>query len=323
MKKKYKSYTAKKLKLPKRILFFAVCALIIFLFSIILGNHLQNKLETSEIDKTPIETSLPEEDIDISGGIKDGNAVHSDNNAEVKAAFLNITGNTEASDYKAEIDKLRFSGYNAVSFIVIRDNRLTYASAVAEEHSRLPASESVVSMEVLADALSYAKGLGLRASAVYTKSDDTILDSQIAGELATLGFSEIIIRGYENLLEKACGEITPCIDYLETIRGSAMGTAVSLSLSCDAYSYARNSYQIEKLFTYTEFLTIDFTTADEETVTKLCVDYSGSFSTYDLRPLIPGESSYADILTQNSINSYQYVSSIPTPADDTTTDEGL
>lgn len=319
MKRKYKSYTARKLKLPKRLLFFGVCAIIFFLFAIILGNRLQDKLENTDIDKNPIETS-----VDISDkneeGIRDGDAVHSDAYESTKAYCIKIARDTDVSKIKSEINSL-LGKYNAISLTIVENSRLTYASKVAEEHSRLDSSEAIASMEQLADIIAHAKMKGFAVSAIYEKSEDTLLDSEMAGELADLGFTEIIICGYENLLGKSGGEISSCLDYLRAIRDSAKGAAISLSLSHEAYSYARNSYQIEKLFTYTEFLSVNMTAVDSETFENFVSNYTGSFSAYSLRPIISGDSNYAELLASNNIATLQYATPIPPAAEDTTTAE--
>lgn len=319
-KKRYRNYTAKKYKLPKRILFFVICALVIFIFALILGNNLKNKMENADINREPIET-YNDAETQAPSGISDGDARHPEACANVKAGYLTLNSTMETADVKAEIDKIKSNGFNAVSFICVSEGKLTYASKAAEDYSRLPSSESVIPFEVLTDALSYAKQKGLRASAVYTKGTDATLDALICGELVSVGFDEIILGGFENLLSESGGAITPCIEYLKQIRRGAEGCNISLSLSPAAYSYARNSYQIEKLFTYAEFMTIDMTELDAAAAEELCRNIAGSFSIYMLRPLIKGEpNDIIAVLSGNSIVSAQYVSPIPEAIPETTPD---
>ncbi len=319
-KKRYRNYTAKKYKLPKRILFFAVCALVIFIFALILGNNLKTKMENADINREPIETK-DEAETAAPSGIENGDATHPDSCAGVKAGYLSIANAADAAEVRIAVDKLREDGFNAISFICISDNRLTYASKVTEDYSRLPASDSVISFELLSEAVSYSEQIGLRTSAIYTKGNDASLDKAICGELATMGFDEIIISGFEDLLSEDGGTITPCIEYLKKIRRSTEGCNISLALSPAAYTYARNSYQIEKLFTYAEFMTIDMTELDLAAATELCSNISGSFSTYMLRPLINGEAEdIAAMLSEKSISSVQYLSLIPEKEADTTPD---
>ncbi len=320
MRKRYRSYTAKKYKLPKRILFFAVCALIIFCFALMVGNNLKKRMENAPINREPVET----QDFDgdkFSNDIDNGNSTHPEKKATVKAGYIDLSNITDQKDIQRRIDALVQDGFNALSFASVENGKLTYASAAIEEYSRLPASNEIVSIQNLTDALAYAKAKNITTSAIFCKGSDSVLDAMICGELSQIGFDEIIISGFEDLLTENGGEITPCIAYIKNIRTSASASHISLSLSPSAYTYARNSYQIEKLFTYTEFLTIDMTTLDLENATELCSEISGSFSTYMLRPLIKGEA--ADIppmLREKGISAIHYTTPIPQaqPADTTT-----
>ncbi len=321
MKKRYRNYTAKKYKLPKRILFFVICALIIFILALMLGNHLKYKMESADIDRTPVET-YSEAETSAPIGIENGNAEHPDWVACVRAGYLDIVGAADTAAVRAAVDKLKADGFNAISFVCIKDGRFTFASKAVEEYSRLPASGTVVSFENLTEAVSYAKGKGMRTSALYEKGADEALDASVCAELASMGFDEIIICGYEELLSENGGEITPCIEYLKKIRIGAEGCAVSLSLSPAAYTYARNSYQIEKLFTYAEFMTIDMTGLELPDAENICGEIMGSFLTYMLRPVIEGEAEdIAKLLSDKSVLAVQYISSIPEPEPETTVPE--
>ncbi len=318
MKRRYRSYTAKKYKLPKRILFFAVCAIVIFCFALIVGNNLKKRMEEADINRDPIETEDLETP-DILDPSDKGDATHPESKTTVRAGHLNIHDLTEEDTLIDRIDSLKANGFNAISFAAIEDGKLTYASKVTEEYCRLPASESIISFEELTNALSHAKSKNMTTSAIFSIGNDDVLDAVICNELSEIGFDEIIISGFENLLTETGGETTQCIQYIKTIRTNAKDAHISLSLSPSAYTYARNSYHIEKLFSHTEFLTIDMTVLDAEGATELCTKIAGSFSTYMLRPLIKGEAQdIAAILKEKDIATIQYSSSIPEETEDTT-----
>jgi len=320
VKRKYRSYTAKKYKLPKRILFFAICALVIFCFALMVGNNLKKQMENADINREPIET----QDFDnsnVPGGIENGNAEHPKDKANIKAGYLDLRDLTDTDDFDDRVDALKKEGFNALSFRVLENGYLTYASKAIEDYSRLPASPEAISMETVASAVSYAQKRNMICSALFLKGNDSVLDAMLCAELSELGFDEIIICGFESLLTENGGEITPCIEYIKSIRASAPEAHISLSLAPSAYTYARNSYQIEKLFTYAEFLTIDMTNLDAEAAGKLCSDISGSFGAYALRPLVKGEA--ADIIVllgEKNIEAIQYTSPVPPPETDTETD---
>lgn len=318
MKRRYRSYTAKKYKLPKRILFFAVCAILIFCFALIVGNNLKKRMENADINRDPIETEDHNKS-DIPDDSDNGDAQHPEEKATVKAGYLDVSPVTDEENVlKKRIDALKKDGFNAISFPVFKDNKLTYASKATEEFSRLPASEAIISFEELTDALEYAKGKNMTTSAIFIKGTDEVLDSVICSELSEMGFDEIIISGFENMLTESGGETSACIRYLKAIRQNVTNAHVSLALKPSAYTYARNSYHIEKLFSYTEFLTIDMTELDVDGATELCTKIAGSFSAYMLRPLILGEAQdVAAILAEKETPAIQYVSSIPTIEEET------
>lgn len=311
--KMYRNYTAKKLKFPKRLLFFVICALIIFIAAILLGLNLKSRMENADIDRTPVETK-PVEDPDKDDGIAEGTAEHDSTLASVRAGYLELTGITEIDGAKKQISALRDDGYNCISYFVTKDGRLTYASAAAEEYSRLPASEAIVSFEMLTDAVAYAESLGMRTSAFYETGSLEELDLKIISELSGIGFDEIIISGFEDLLGEDGGEIASFVGHMAKVRECANGAAVSVCFSTDAYTYARNSYQIEKIFTYTEFLTIDIREMSSEETAALCESIAGSFQSYMLRPIVWGETDgIGEILAENGVNSVQYASPVPDP----------
>ncbi len=317
----YRNYTAKKLKLPKRILFFVICAVVIFIFAIILGNHLKSRMENAELDRTPVETTPPKE-TSVPDGIADGDAEHSQRSAEVKAGYLGLTGADDETAIKEKVDALKAEGFNAVSFISVADGKLCYASAAAEEYSRLPSSADIVSPLMLAEAVSYAEGQGMTSSVLLVKGQSEELDMAVAAELAEIGFDEIVISGFEDLLGEKGGGISSCIDYLRKLRATAEGVHISLRLSTDAFTYARNSYQIEKLFTYCEFLSLDITELEADAVAELANKITGSISAYMIRPFISGDKEgVAEAIEAEGGMSYQYVSARSVPdASDTETD---
>ncbi len=326
MKRRYRTYTAKKYKLPKRILFFGICAILIFCFALIVGNNLKKRMENADINKEPVETQ-DFDTPDMLDSSDKGNAEHPEEKAKVKAGYLDVDllfvpeddSEQKAITLKSIIDSLYAEGFNAVSFPVFENDKLTYASKATEDFSRLPASESIISFEELTDAIAYAKSKNMTTSAIFKKGNDDILDSLICSELSEIGFDEIILSGFENILTEKGGETAECIKYLKAIRSNVKDSHISLSLKPSAYTYARNSYHIEKLFSYTEFLTIDMTELDADSAGELCANIAGSFSTYMLRPLIKGEAQdIAKLLVEREITSVQYVSTIPEIEEDTT-----
>jgi hypothetical protein len=130
-----------------------------------------------------------------------------------------------------------------------------------------------------------------------------------------LGFDEVIIRGFEDILSEKGGDITKTVEYLEAVRKTA-DCDIAISLRPEAYSFARNSYHIEKLFTYTEFLAVDLTTSTFEEVSAFSDGFEGSFSAYSLRALILAEQSeVCETLKSAELNVCQYITEKP-PVED-------
>ena len=305
----YKSYTAKKLKLPRRIILFLVIAVLAFVFAIVLGNNLKKRLSEADINTDPVET-VDLENIEKEHNEKGGNARHE--TGKYSAGYLSVNGETNLAAAQAEVSGIRSKGFTAVSFIACDESGLRYASPAMSELSRLPASEKVAGFDVLRDAVSYAHSIGMRASAVFTKGDASV-DAIIMAELCEMGFDEIIIRGFEDILSEKGGDITNAVKYLETVRKSA-SCDIAVALMPQAYTFARNSYHIEKLFTYTEFLAVDLTGSSAEDVAALADGFEGSFSAYSLRALVTADQSdAAETLKTAELNVCQYLTtSAPT-----------
>lgn len=309
--KYYKSYTAKKLKLPRRIILFLVIAVLAFVFAIVLGNNLKKRLSETDINTEPVET-VDLENIEKEHNEKSGNAVHE--TGKYSAGYIHMDGETDVPAAQAAISKIRSEGFTSFSFIACNEEGLRYASPAMSALSRLPASEKIAGFETLKGAVSYAHSMGMRASAVFTRGDVKV-DALIMNELCQMGFDEIIIRGFEDILSENGGDITKAVEYLEVVRKSA-DCDIAVSLMPQAYTFARNSYHIEKLFTYTEFLAVDLTKSTVEEVAALADGFEGSFSAYSLRALILAEQSdvYETLKTAEQ-NVCQYITMVPPKAD--------
>ncbi len=311
--KYYKSYTAKKLKLPRRILFFIIVAAVIFVFSVILGNNLKKRLADTDINTDPVET-VDLENIKKEQNESGGNAVHE--TGKYCAGYLALDGEDDTASANSAVSKLKGEGYTAVAFAVTDESGLRYASPAMTELSRLPASEKIVGFDVLSGAISYGKSIGMRTSAVFAKSGGES-DFLIINELCKMGFDEIIICGFEDSLGENGGDITEAVAYLERVCQVA-DCEIALALKPQAYTFARNSYHIEKLFTYTEFLAVDLTLSTAEDAAALADGFAGSFSAYSLRALITAEQTdVAESLDSAELRVYQYVTQAPEQNGDT------
>lgn len=312
--KRYRTYTAKKFKIWKRVIFFAVVALIIFLLSMVLGNHLKKKVENADYDKTKVEeTTAPVKDERPS---KDDapSVEHDETLGKVKAGYLDLSGVKDTEAVGAVISGIKGLGYDSFSFVLTDgEGALTYASPSVEEASRLPSSESLVSMAVLYEAVKSARSIGLRTSCVITASE-SLSDDLVFSELGELGFDEIIVRGFEEYTELDNDRVEEIRSYVNRIRASA-GSEINVGVcfSEEFYRSARNAPYIEKVYAFSNFLSIDMTTANEESAAGVAADLSGSFSLYLLRPILSGidagkAGAVRAALENGGVSSVQYIS---------------
>ena len=169
--KKYRTYTAKKYKIVRKIIFFAIVAVAIFGATVIWGNILKNKIENTEVPPPlDVETTAPEENKDEQKG--EAGVSHDEALSKVKAGCLDLSLMTDIQSARGAVDALKAGGYNCVSFNVTdKEGKLTYASPGVVQDSRLPAKETLISYEVLKATSEYAKGLSMRLSCVIVASE--------------------------------------------------------------------------------------------------------------------------------------------------------
>ncbi len=324
--KRYRTYTAKKYKLVKRIIFFVIVALVIFGLTVLLGNHLKNKLEsveTAEPFDFDTTESVPKEDKTE----KEESVPHDAALAAVMAGYLDLRGAKDEADAIAAVEAVKAGGYNAVCFVVTDDDgNITYASPAVVAQSRLPASGDLIPYELLRVAANTAKGSGMRLSCVMTASE-SLSDEIVAAELASLGFEEVIIRGFEDYVQLSNEYVSNINEYVNKIRkatGEAM--AVSVSFAPDFFKLAQNAPYIEKIYANTEFLAIDLYGCTADAAATVAQSLQGSFSAYLLRPLLDGTdteivTAVKEALVAADVGSMEYISAPEKVSDDTTKTE--
>lgn len=289
--KRYRSYTAKKLKLPRRIIFFCAVAVIIIIFTVILGNNLKKKLAEAPIDTSEVLTTtdvsqnkpVPEDD-------KVESVEHDKALSGVVAGYLDLSDVTEVEKAEHAVEVLSGSGYNCASYTVTDgEGRLTYASPAVESASRLPASADIVPYDILAAAVNAAKAKGIRLSAVIEASE-SLSDTVVIKELSALGFDEIIIRGFEEYVQLDNEAVKSITEYVGKAREAAAGAAVfGVSFDSEFFKVAQNAPYIEKLYNEIEFFAIDLFEKSTDETALLAEELQGSFSAYLLRPLLSGD----------------------------------
>lgn len=309
--KYYKSYTAKKFKMPRRIVFFALIAVLIFVAAVITGNILKRRVDNNDIDTTPV--TEPVTDTSKNEGGEEESVTHDTVLSGVNAAFLDLSTAKDAQGARAAVRKVYDGGYNAVLFKAYDDAvMLKYASPAAQSASGITASDALVPYSVLREAAGAAYSYGLRCVAAVHK--DIKLLPEVAYELADAGFDEILLLGFEgveSLSTNSTDEIVQCISSLR--KGSV---CVGVCLGADIYLGAQNSPYIEKLYKKAEYLAIDMTGFGADSAADMAKKIQGSFSAYMLRPVLDGSNAEGAAavkaaLTSSGVSSCAYISAPP------------
>lgn len=310
--KHYKSYTAKKFKLPRRIIFFTVIAVLIFAAAVITGNILKRKVDNNDINTAPV-TEPVSDTLKQEGGDGEKSVDHDASLAQVNAAYLDLFAAKDAEGARQAVRKAYDDGYNAVLINVYgEDMMLKYASPAAQSASGITASDTLVPYTVLQEAVGAADSYGMKCVAAVNKDGKML--PEVSSELADAGFDEILVRGFEGLealSADSVSEISKCIS--DVRKGSV---SVGVSLSADIYLAAQNSPYIEKLYLRAEYLAIDMTDFGAEAAAETSAKLQGSFAAYMLRPVLDGSnaetaSAVKAALSANGVNSAACISAPP------------
>ena len=309
----YRSGTKKKSKkkLILRILFVIACVLVLTALAVLLGRHLNEKAKHAE--------TLPffESDTDVGSDVTaelfpDGIPSNTDvSELEVFAADVDITSGTD-KEICAAIDLLS-DKYNTVSVRITRDGKLVYTSrALMASIGMTPDNSSETTddkgssdtFDCLKAAAQMSHAEGKRLSAVYTAGDGVLGDGDeavvamskeklIVGELADLGFDEIIIDGLADDSDEITGEkLASVVSYLAALRSVSGNMAIGVTLPSSVYLVSQNASKIKTLSEYADFpaINVSVDTDDPDVayayVYDNCYSLKGNFSIYNIRGII-------------------------------------
>ena len=321
--KKHRNYTARKYRISRQIIFYVIVAIVIFVLAMILGNHLKGKVDSIDHSTTDVlEETGPEKDPGEDKDEKEWEAEHDPALAGVSCGYLSLSADSDMVGARRAVEAIRTSGCNAVSFRVTdNDGKLTYRSPAIEEATRLPAAEALIPFEVLSEAFKAAGDMDMRVSCVMDASD-SLSDPMIAKELYGAGADEIVITGFEEYTVVNNDTVSSIREYTDKLRKAVSGeVGIAVAFAPEFYTDPHNAPFIEKIYKCCEFLAIDMTGADAESVTETARELAGSFTAYLLRPVLSGED--ADLvgeidaaLTELSISARQYISAPEPEGDD-------
>lgn len=285
-------------KIIIRVAFVLVCALLLTIFSVLLGSHLKKKAENSLSLSTDNDTTESTgENIDdlFPGGVPVKDPAES--KRELCAADIDITS-ADADTLCDMIDALS-NTYNAISVrITSPGGKLVYISPALMEYVGLDSSliDTHVTLETTDDSntddstetedkISYdiydnlcavldkAEEKGLRSVVLFATDSSSLdysasalskceIDSVIAGELSSLGCDEILIDGLFTEEGQLPHEtLRSIIRYLAVLRSRTGDTLLGLNFSDHVYLIPQNASVIKTLSEYADFLSISIGTS--------------------------------------------------------------
>lgn len=308
----YNPYTGNKKRIFRRITTVLVCALIITGSTVIFGNYLKKKANSTSgndyagIGREDISTETESAVVIPQSEEGAGSSVSVKGLCIPLGAAENVvvTGDDDPAASSDDSFEARLTaaaeGHTGVLIPLTGDDGfLLYNSKRAGESSRLPSNPSIPDMEALSAAVSLAKSLGLRVSALIgsgvslSGTEDECnaaitTDARIAADAAEAGFDEIIISSLVSSAEDITGESSHIIlKYLNQMTEAAGSTAVGLSLPTDVYLTATLSPQIELFISRSVFLTMELTAeqSNSDYLNYICENLAGTLSVYNMRIL--------------------------------------
>lgn len=296
---KRSQYKGAKKRLTLNILIIIAVILAIFAFALVLGNHLKNKLDSTEINRDPIET-LPAET-----GEKDDNEDEqmflknnrSPEELQTLSACLDLSGCPDEKTAGEYVEYLKNVGYSGITFnIEDSDGKLAYNSYAVSEIAGTYTYGSVTNVENLKAAAEKAKSLGMKTTALVTLTDisskderetvKTVLLKSVVSELGSVGFDEFIFRNATSADAFTSSRADELYLLVSEVRKSLPNADIGLVLDRAILDNPELTPVTELVFRFADFFAIDFSDKEEvssETVSSFLTSHSGSVNAYNIR----------------------------------------
>lgn len=281
-KKKYLPYKRGKFRLPAGLLIVLAAAVICFIIAVIIGSIFKRRLETEDIDTTPVTFITTATEDDSEPSLHDGSLAFS-KLTSVSFAFDEDEENPTEKLLKS-VRALKDKGYTGLSFTAIGKNaKITYSSAAVAEASGLAPSEKLIPAATLTAVFNAAKESGLRVSVVVyyggSPSEELVIK-----ELIGLGADEIVL----------------CCQYPDEIGEGLVQTLLALISKCringnvdfgvallpGVYRNERSLPFAEQLYNETEFVLIDLCDLSPDDAAAALRELKVPVTDYEARPLL-------------------------------------
>lgn len=282
-------------KIMFRILFVLIAAAIITFSTILLGNHLQRKVDALD---NSAETTPPQTHNDISytnGDFYDSPTV--------------FGATVQISDYSGEDEMILAINTLAQSYDTVllpvtdSDGQLLYQSPALCELSRMPVPEENAEFRLFCSAAAAVKAQNMQLcvmftpnSAVSSLKEAALTDGTLIAELALYGADEVLITLPDNFsaintktAEKLCSYISDCRQISDN------ACSIGILLSSEFYLDESSAKQIQQIASTASFLGINFRAEGDSTagsayryVSRSITYLLGSFNVYNMRMILEG-----------------------------------
>lgn len=320
--------SAKLRRIMLRILYVIAVAAVITCLSIMLGFHLQKKVDEAE---KKFDSYLNNSTV-FTQDDSDENSVHRVKAPEVFGSSLILTDYKSTETVDMNVKKL--SGYFDTLMIPVTDNNgtLFYASDALQALVMQPAVSDNPFSSRMKEAIASAKENQMRLCALYTPArvfSETetarLIDGALFSELFSLGFDEILLDCQSLCNADLTVEDTQILrSYLlsnsERINGNGL---LGLLLPSELYENTSAAKQVQMLATAVSFLGIGYNLDNSETTAEIYRSVSssilslyGSFNAYHMRVIIPAAKDKTVITAaygaciDNNINNICFASTV-------------
>ncbi len=286
-------------KIMFRILFVLIAAAVITFATILLGNHLQKKVDALN------KANLPEEESNHQTGLLTpeelGNVTY--DSPDVFGATLFLKDYTTEEDAVLAVNTLAQYYDTLLLSVTDTEGNLTYTSPALCKLNRMPVPADNKSFGLFGAATAAAKAKNMRLCALWMPNFSS---GSVDGAAATDGtlMEELFLYGVDEVLltlpkdTRLTSETVSILrDYIRSCRVvSGDGCRIGLLLSAQHYLSSETAKQIQELSDSVSFLAVSFPLGEDtatasvyretgETITSLL----GSFNVYNMRVLLEAD----------------------------------
>lgn len=293
-------YKGAKKRLTLNILIIIAIVLAIVAFSLALGNHLKNKLDSADIDRetegaaSESETSKPDDEVPERNLFLKNNR-SADELKEV-GGYLDLSDFTETSQIEKYVEYLKGTGYSAVVFEVSDENgKLTYSSNAVSALTGADVKGSMTNFEFLSTAIAKAKSLGMRTTVIlsldclFSKEESARVKEEIAkavsNELGSMGLDEFIFTNATSADNFTSTSADILYTFINEVKKALPDIDIGIVLDRKILENPEKTPIVELVFGFADFFAIDFSDEKitEDEINEFLTSHSGSITAYNVR----------------------------------------